>query len=178
MFTADVPFVISSRILSFQTSATPPCTYDNTQLILLLLPTCPILICINRRQALMKPTTCPLSPLNFGGGAASTSGAVASAGAVVAGAAVCSVRICCWRVAMTSDCCAMYCRICSMVGGAGGCCCCCLDMSCDGGASVGDGGGESSSSSSSSSCEEARFSSSAEIVARTRLTTRVKRYWS
>ena len=117
----------------------------------------------------MKPTTWPLSPLNFGGGAASTIGAAAGvvAGAV-AGAATCSVRSCCWRVAMTSDCCAMYCKICSMVGGAGVCCCCCLDMSCDVLANVGDGGGESSfssSSSSSSSYEDVRSSLSEEIVA-------------
>ena len=51
VFTSNVPFVISSRILSFQISAILPCTYNNTQLILLLSPTCVILICMNRRQA-------------------------------------------------------------------------------------------------------------------------------
>ena len=116
----------------------------------------------------MKPTTWALSPLNFGSGAASTIGVVAG---VVVGAAACSMRICCWRVAITSNCCTMYCRICSMVGGAGGCCCCCccccLDMLCDVKTSVGDGGGKSLSSSSSSSLyEDARSSLSERIVAR------------
>jgi len=83
------------------------------------------------------------------------------------GAATCTARSCCWRVAITSNCCAMYCRICSIVGGVGSYCCyCCLNMLCDVRASVGDGGGESLSFSYSSSYEDAQSSSSEEIVAR------------
>ena len=69
---------------------------------------------------------------------------------------------------MTSNCCAMYCRICSIVGGVGCCCCyCCyLDMLCDVRTSVGDGEGESLSSFSSSLYEDAQSSLSEKIVAR------------
>ena len=81
------------------------------------------------------------------------------------GAVTCTARSCCWRVVMTSNCCTMYCRICSIVGGAGSCCCCCLNMLCDVGASMGNGG-EESLSSSSSLYENAWSSLCEKIIAR------------
>ena len=116
---SDSPLASSSNKLSFYASATPSCTYDNTQAIWVTTASPFIFILKYRRAALINTLTSSIFPLNIGGLATS------------------ALLLCYWRSMVLTCCCRMVIieRSCSSLLGGGGqgtgikdgspCCCCC-----------------------------------------------------